>query len=96
MHCKHTGIQVYLQEYGAFVRGDCYEQDGVFIFKLVKAATQHGTPGEVFRTLHGVVTQVGVWWDDFSGSQYSVMVVGKGGFTYFGYEGWPVESVIHL
>lgn len=95
MQCQHTGIQIYIEPPHLLVRGDYHIIGNVHVFRITNASKMFANADQhMYRTIHGIVTDYGVWWDEESSKvSYSTMLVEPTEFLYFGFEGKPVSVI---
>lgn len=96
MHCEHTGIQIYLRQYGIAIRGDYFKCEDVHIFRVNNTSMQHsgrvGGLDSIYDVFHGVVTEVDAWFDE--DAKIGTIIARPDAFNYYGFEGKPKEKVL--
>ena len=59
MRCLKTGCLAYLEEYGQYVYGDAFIDNGVVVLRVCQVYSPSASVGECHLTIH----EVGQWWD---------------------------------
>lgn len=59
MRCLKTGCLAYLEEYGRYVYGDAFVDNGVIVIRVCQVYPRSAPAGECHLTIH----EIGQWWD---------------------------------